>query len=317
MRIRNLTVSNARLTEGSYHTFTILKTVSFGADDSFFVMQDPNGYKVLMPACFYEKYGFAAGQKIFCRVDRINCNGRMFLEPMHPHYKEGETYTFEQLETGTQQSITGEMEYFVKVRDVLGYKWRVRVFSEKYINPEAKFLQCRLERIKKGKLFLSLHNDKPVMGGLHTGNIYPFTILEDKVNPRDNLAYWILEDHNGRKHLLRKKYYLHYSLKPGKEIRCRVEKFTSEGYFFLEPENPWYKEGQEYEFNISEIQRLHFSDGKMEDVLVLADPHGEDIKVFIPPAMVNELQGKQKVRCRIKRIRKSRIEPEITAILSP
>ncbi len=92
MAVKKINIPNARLTEGQWYTFRILKVVSLGEDEGWFVMQDPNGYKILLPKGFYEDYGFAPGQSVSCRVDKINCNGRMFLEPGHPHYKEGEVY---------------------------------------------------------------------------------------------------------------------------------------------------------------------------------------------------------------------------------
>ncbi len=311
MRIRNLTVSNSRLAEGSYHFFHILKSIELGENDSWFVMQDPLGYKVLMPAGFYEKYGFQPGQKVKCRVDRINCSGRMFLEPMHPHYTEGEVYSFQPAGEGKQKSITGDEEFFFRVKDLLGYEWKVRVNSREQIPDMQQQVRCRLNRIKKGKLHLSLENDVSQTGTLETGKSYDFLISDEKINPDDGLKYFILTAPDRSRHVLKKKYYLHYGLKKGQQIRCRVDKFTGEGYYFLEPENPWYKEGKTYAFKPLEIHKLNFSDGTIEDVLVLDDPHGEPIKQFIDSGEVEKLQNRDIVNCRVLRIRKSRIELEV------
>jgi len=310
MRIRNLKVSNSRLTEGKYYPFRILKTMELG-NESFFVMQDPMGYKVLMPAHFYPHYGFEPGQTIECRVDKINCNGRMFLEPLHPQYKEGKEYLFDVESSGVRINILDEPEYFITIRDVFGLKWPVKVYSEKYLTENSDTVKCRLERIKKGKLFLSLASDKPAHAGLETGKSYNFTIVNERINPRDKLSYFVLLDENNNKHLLTKKYYTHYGLKKGMQIKCRVDKFTSEGFFFLEPENPWYKQGEKYEFKILEIQKLHFSDGSVQDVLVLEDPYSDDIKTFIEPEQTELLSNQKTVRCKVDRIRKSRLELEI------
>lgn len=307
MRIRNLTVSNSRLTEGNYYPFKILKTMELGSD-SFFVMKDPLGYKILMPAHFYHHYGFESGQTIECRVDKINCNGRMFLEPVHPHYREGQIYEFEVLNSGVLINILDEQEYFIRVKDVCGLTWTVKVHSAKNIEENSSKISCRLERIKKGKLFLSLESDKPTHSGLITGKTYSFTIVGERINPGDKLSYFVLKDENGNKHLLKKKYYIHYGLKRGMIIDCTVDKFTSEGFFFLEPENPWYKQGESYEFKILEIQKLHFSDGNVQDVLVVDDPYSEPVKLFIEPGQMEILKKKKTVLCKIDRIRKSRLE---------
>jgi hypothetical protein len=308
MRIRDVNVSNSRLTEGSYHIFKILKVQHFSDEESYFVLQDPLGYKVLMPAGFYSRYGFVAGQEVQCRVDRINCNGRMFLEPMHPCYKEGESYEFEVLGVGTQTGITGDDEHYITVKDILGCNWKVRVFSREAIDESTAKITCKLEKIKKGKLFLSLDQDKTPEGGLVNGKVYLFLILDEKINPSDGQKYFILEHETGGKQLLKKNYYLHYGLKKGQEIRCRVNKFTSEGFHFLEPENPWYKAGNEYEFRILEIHKLHFSDGTVQDVLLLDDPHSEPVKVFVNSDQTDQLAKKEKVMCRVTGFRKSRLE---------
>jgi hypothetical protein len=310
MRIRNLTVSNSRLTEGEYYPFSIIKKMEMGKE-SYFVMQDPMGYKILMPASFYTLYGFEPGQTITCRVDKINCNGRMFLEPMHPFYKEGEVYEFKVTDKGFRINILDEPEYCITVNDVFDQEWTVKVNSEQAIEHATGKIRCRLERIKKGRLFLCHESDKSLHAGLVSGRSYPFTVIDERLNPQDNLAYFVLKDQQGNQHLLKKKYYTHYGLKKGLEIVCRVDKFTSDGYFFLEPENPWYKEGEVYEFKILELQKLNFSDGSLQNVLVLEDPYSEEIKVFIEPCQVEQLKESETVLCRINKIRKSRIEPGI------
>jgi len=307
MLIRNLTVSNSRLREGSYYSFKILKTMELGKD-SFFVMQDPLGYKILMPAHFYPHYGFLPGQIIKCRVDKINCNGRMFLEPLHPHYREGHVYEFDVLNSGVRINILDEQEFFITVKDVCRLKWPVKVYSEKFVKENSSKISCRLERIKKGKLFLTLESDKPIHVGLITGRTYIFTIVGERINPVDKLSYYVLKDENGNKHLLKKKYYVHYGLKMGMTINCSVDKFTSEGFFFLEPENPWYKKGEIYEYKILEIHKLHFSDGNIQDVLVVDDPYSEPVKLFIEPGQVDILKEQETVKCKVDRIRKSRLE---------
>lgn len=310
MRIRNLTVSNSRLTEGRHYPFRIVKSVNFG-QDAFFVMQDPLGYKVLMPRHFYTHYGFEDGQTIECRVDKINCNGRMFLEPVHPFYKEGEEYPFPIVDYGIRINILDEHETFVKVEDIFKQQWEVRLYKSADSIHESNTLNCILERIKKGRLFLTAANDTPRDGGLKIGETYNFIIVDERINRADNTACFVLKDKNGKKHILRKKYYAHYGLKKGMEIKCRVDKFTSEGFFFLEPENPWYKTGEIYEFKIREINKLHFSDGSIQDVLVVEDPYGEDVKIFIDSKKLEKLSGEEKVKCRLNRVRKSRLELEI------
>jgi hypothetical protein len=311
MRIRNIQVSNSKLTEGSYHHFKILKLSSL-SEQSWYVMQDPLGYKVLMPAGFYSGYHFKPGMEVLCRVDRINCNGRMFLEPMHPCYKEGESYEFGLVGIVSKTGLTEETEYFIQVKDLLGYEWEVRVFDKHLLQNLKDKVRCRLERLKKGRLYLTLCTDH-YPATLVSGQHYDFIITEEKVNSDNRLKYYILEDHNGQKQIINKKYYPHYGLKKGQKIRCRVDKFTSEGYYFLEPENPWYKIGEFYDFGILEFHQLIFSDGSVQNVLMIDDPHSEPVKIFVDEdaAVFGNLQ---KVKCHVLDFRKSR--PGLKVILN-
>jgi hypothetical protein len=313
MRIKNLQVPNSRLTEGSWHDFKILKEVFFNSnEESFFIMQDPLGYKVMMPADFYQQYGFKPGQMIRCRVDKINCNGRMFLEPQHPFYKEGNSYNFTLKGAGNWQNLTGETESFFYVEDVLGYKWKVRSFSSNDDYENKGIIKCHLERIKKGKLFLRKNDDNHPYKDLKKAEYYPFTIIGETINTEDNSRYLILEDEKKRKHVLKKKYFSHYRLKPKQIINCKINGFNEDGFLLLEPENPWYKEGEQYTFNTIEINKLHFSDGTVQNVLLLDDPHGEPIKVFINPNLLPVLENQSVVKTKLLNVRKSRLEVLIT-----
>ncbi len=311
MRIQKINIPNARLTEGHWYRFRILKIVSLGQDDDWFVMQDPNGYKILVPKKFYEDYGFSSGQTISCRVDKINCNGRMFLEPAHPHYKEGETYDFELESKGRRKNIINQDEYFFLVRDLFHNTWKVRTYDEAlWDNPPAG-IRCKVKRIKKGKLFLMISGEEVKHPELKPGRFYVFTIVDDMHNPDDGQRYYILKDASGSKHLLRKKYYHHYGFRKGQQVTCRVEKFASEGYYLLEPEHPCYKPGNIYSFAVDRVEELLFTDGFAQKVLVLTDCFGEEVKVFADEQTASYYLDKDQARVRVQRIRKSRLEVEL------
>jgi hypothetical protein len=312
MSIRSVNVSNSRLTEGHTFPFRILKEVELSPGDAYFVMQDPMGYKILMPAGFYRDYGFAPGQVIQCRVDKINCNGQMFLEPKHPHYNEGEVYDFPVVSAGQRSNLLDEPETFFKVRDVLGRQWEVRSPRKDLPEPLPKVIPCLLERIKKGRLFLRLKGEGYSTSTLRLGEWYAFSIEDERFNPDDRHSYFILSGPDGQKHLLKKKYYIHYGFHPGKNITCRVEKFSSEGYFILEPEHPCYVPGREYDFRIGRMEELVFSDGFRQKVLVLFDCFDEEVKVHVDDAMLPMLEGLRQVKALVLRIRKSRPELELS-----
>lgn len=316
MTIKKINIPNARLTEGQWYTFRVLKVVSLAEDEAWFVMEDPNGYKILLPKGFYEDYGFAPGQSVSCRVDKINCNGRMFLEPEHPHYKEGQIYDFALESKGHRKNIINQDERFFIVRDVFHHTWKVRTYDAAlWENPPVR-IPCKVKRIKKGKLFLVVAGEEVKHPDLQPGRLYVFTIADEMLNPDDGQRYYILEDASGNKHLLRKKYYHHYGFRKGQQITCRVDKFASEGYYLLEPEHPCYAPGNTYSFAVDRVEELVFTDGFAQKVLVLTDCFGEEVKVFVDEETAACYQDKGQARALVQRIRKSRLEVELMAALT-
>lgn len=311
MRITKINIPNARLTEGRWYNFRILKVVSLGQDEDWFVMQDPNGYKILLPKRFYADYGFKPGQSVSCRVDKINCNGRMFLEPEHPHYQEGETYDFKLDSKGHRKNIINQDEHFFMVMDVFHNTWKVRTYNTSLWENPPTYISCKVKRIKKGKLFLIVSGEEVKHPDLEPGMSYSFTIVDELHNPDDGQRYYILEDATGSKHLIRKKYYHHYGFRKGQQITCRVDKFASEGYYLLEPEHPCYKPGSIYSFQVDRVEELVFTDGFTQKVLVLTDCFGEEVKVFTDEKASKYYQDKDQARARVQRIRKSRLELEL------
>ncbi len=315
MRIRNLKVPNSRLVEGSYHTFEILKIIEPEPGNPQFVLKDPLGYKVLMHAIFYKNYGFSNGNKIVCRVDRVNCNGLMFLEPMHPIYKEGEVYFFEIIGKKTVTGFSGKSGFAFVVADALGNQWDIMVkpsFLDSFTIGDV--IRCYLERIKKGKFFLRPVLPDNLAGGLTIGEYQHFVIQGEYFEKSNKNHYWVLLGQDGEHYPVNKKYYTHYGLKTGQNILCRATGFTLDGYYFLEPENPWYQIGLEYEFKALEINRLEYLNGTQEYVLVLDDPFNEPFKMFIDQEDVERVRNQKMVRCLLQNIKKSRLETKLISL---
>ena len=87
--------SKILLTEGNWFPFRVHNLLQLQDNEWYYILEDINGLRHFISAEYYKKYGFKPGDEISCKIDKINCTGRMFLEPRHPHYNEGETYSFE------------------------------------------------------------------------------------------------------------------------------------------------------------------------------------------------------------------------------
>jgi len=146
---------NVILSEGEWFPFKIHKLVQLQDDAWYYVLQDINGLKHFMPAEDYENYGFANGEEITCKIDRINCTGRIFLEPKHPRYMEGEIYYFEVINNSNRDN-----ENVLKVKEILGNIVEVAVNSiMKFDINEQKMVRCIVKSIKKGRLILEIYPD--------------------------------------------------------------------------------------------------------------------------------------------------------------
>ncbi len=312
MDIQYVHIPNARLSEGVVYPFRILKTVSLGPNDDYFVLEDPNSYKILLPKIFYDGYGFETGQSIQCRVDKINCNGKIFLEPMHPAYREGAVYPFDFVCKDHLKNILDEETYYFIVRDVLKKEWKVRIHCKETWEQPPEQIQCLLVQIKKGKLFLKATEVKQNGTNLEVGKHYRFLISDERFDPVRKAAFYVLIDEYGNKHMLKKKHYVRYGLKKNNSIQCTVRQISADGYLILEPKHPCYDAGNNYQFPIDRLEEMVFTDGYKQKVLVLQDCFGAEIKVHLDNRTAQLLSSQRFIQAKVKAVVKGRPELEIS-----
>jgi len=84
------------------------------------------------------------------------------------------------------------------------------------------------------------------------GTWYSFSII-GKTNILEKGEHYILSHESGRKMLLNAEYYVKYNLTIGQTIQCRVDKVNCTGQVFLEPNHPYYTEGETYDFILLRI----------------------------------------------------------------
>ncbi len=138
------------LSEGDWFPFLVYNYIQLQDREYYFILQDINGLKHFLPAEFYKNYGFKIEDEVLCRIDRINCTGRIFLEPKHPNYNEGEKYFFE-----VYRLVENDSNKYVIVKDISGNCIEVPVYGNKIIDLiERKEVECIVKNIKKGELIL-------------------------------------------------------------------------------------------------------------------------------------------------------------------
>jgi hypothetical protein len=143
---------NVISSEGEWFPFKIHNLVQLQDDAWYFVLQDINGMKHFMAAENYKSYGFVVGDHILCKIKKLNCTGRVFLEPKHPVYKEGEIYYFDII----SYSNSGNESVMV-VRENSGNRVEVVVNGTKKVDiNDEKRVRCNVKSITKGRLILEI-----------------------------------------------------------------------------------------------------------------------------------------------------------------
>lgn len=140
-------------TENKVYQFTLLKKINWEENDYFVIRSEWNS-KHMLPVRYYHRYGFSFGDKLQCRVDKVNCNGRIFFEPLHPFYIEGQSYRFQII---VPQIINGKPRwYYFQLKDQWGNISDKIPASGDNISRLSDNITCLLTKIKKGRLFLEM-----------------------------------------------------------------------------------------------------------------------------------------------------------------
>lgn len=267
------------LKEGQVANYLVLaiKRIEDEGED-FFVLKHPEAGKFLLPYKPYNQYGIQIGSTIRCRIDKISCSGKIYLEPAHPYYREGDYYDFKIKSLSQVLLPTGETVDAVIVEDC--YANSIEVFSVSNIT--GKYLNCRVDYIRKGKVSLSaLEASKMRLNSLEEGKSYRFTIV-GKIEHEKGF-YYVVEAPEKSRHVINCQHYLKYGLAVGQEFDGVVSKLSKRGNYLIEPKHPFYELGKEYSFVVTEIVSFQREeDYKMVSKVIVLDKIGEKASIDWP-----------------------------------
>jgi len=291
--------------EGETHQFKIVGFTEIpGTEESFFILENNFGGKHLLESINYTQYNLEIGKNVNCRIDKINCSGKIYLEPDNPFYNVGEVYDFEFLEIIDQINSVGEKENAVLVKDIFGIKIACSIPSNLIYDNDKSTVKCKVTRIKKGKLFLTIPDLDESTNNLQIGNKYCFTVVEIK-SIEDKTDYYILKDEFGKYYSLQKSMYEHYEFKTDQKVECIVTKYNTDGNLKVEPVHPHYIIGKSYSFNFIEIIKEKDALGNEEKVIIVKDIYGIETKVrSSKDSIPNPIP--EKIYCKVDGIRKGK-----------
>jgi hypothetical protein len=142
-----------KLIEGKYYQFKVLKTVNLPDEGDFYMLRHQSGRRLLLPVEPYKNYCIDEDDTIECKVDKINCTGKVFLEPKHPVYLEGKIYDFIVKSTSINDD---ELSQTISVHDVffneINIDWPKNTQKPKV----AESIKLCVEQVKKGIPILSI-----------------------------------------------------------------------------------------------------------------------------------------------------------------
>jgi len=143
------------LEQGQFYLFKLYKKVESSDGVSYYVLIDPFGNKHLAPAEHYLTYNLKIGSSYLCKIDKINCLGRIFIEPPHPFYKENKIYLFEFFKRIKEKHKSGNTYiYYIFLGE---NKYQAFLNTPNYNLP--KYLKSGLhsflvKKISKGKVYI-------------------------------------------------------------------------------------------------------------------------------------------------------------------
>jgi len=144
------------LQEGNIFKFKVEKLIAL-PDGEYFILLAEYNQKYLLPAKYYSEYNIKIGQEIICTIDRVNCNGKVFLEPKHPLYSVGDKDVFSIL--GYEERIKHKTKEKYQILNVIGVKTNCAIIIENLNDlqySQNENVLCEVVKIKKGELQLKV-----------------------------------------------------------------------------------------------------------------------------------------------------------------
>ena len=263
---------------GESYLFKVYKKVEIG-DDTFFMLLDPNGKKYLLPAVNYPNYNLIVGSKINCKIDKINCTGKMYIEPEHPIYRASNIETFEFVNEFSFVNEFAESERRFTVIDAFNKELIVPVVTDIEKPLSGEKIELFISRITKGKpvLFLASEFQKKLFNKKGERSLYKI----DGLTTINHKVYFRLTDENGNFYFLRQKFYSDRKYKVDDNIYCTLINDPIPGIYCLEPDYPEYIKGEIYSFEFLRYDKHFFRDGRLEEVVIVTDKFMKECTLFV------------------------------------
>lgn len=280
---------------------TLKKHIEITETEHYWVAETADGQRFLIDYFQYAHYGFGVGQNIQVRVDKINCSGKVFIEPDHPVYERERIYMF------PIDAVLSQSDNYISliVRDVFDNKIPVQ-YHASGADDFPKEIELLVIGLRKGLPVLLdplLKEQTP----FKENEIYSFLVV-DKIK-MDQEEYFQLEDEFHRIHLLPARFYEKYPIEIGKPLECYIVSIEQNAELKLEPLHPVFHLGHELDLNF--VGEYHGDEyiGQRHKLFLLRDDEGNDF--FMSVRFMEGREIPKRLRCRIEKMKKGQplVEP--------
>jgi hypothetical protein len=281
--------------EGEEYNFNVLRIVEIPEEGTFYLLHHLSGRRLLLPYETYKKYSIEIGSYLECRIDKVNCTGKVFLEPKHPIYRDGYKYNFRIIKDNTFE--VG----FIVVMDCLNNEIKVEIPKNvELVNKQD--VELTVARVKKGVPILYFQNKNQNRHKKLIGKSLPFKVVTITKNNYGEEVY-IIYNESVPQVELKVKHYRSYGLSIGQLIEATMLGIKEDGSLKVEPKNPFYEIGKEYEFGIAAFEK---SELNSNPIIIVEDNMGSRIGIPLTIDQFNAINNKTRLLCRVKSFRKGK-----------
>jgi hypothetical protein len=287
------------LKEGLTYPFIVIKDSVLPDGMEVWILQDISGQKILLEKKNYRQYPIHAGETIPCRVDRINCSGKIYLEPPHPVYTDEGVYEFDIVKK-VENRGSGIVAV---VRDIFGNELNVDISASTAAKISNNKVELKVKMLKKGiPLVVDTELDKRAV--FIEKQEYVF-LLEGLQELKDGVSFYVLRDSHENKHFIHAEWYQGFDIRVGQQLVCEVVKIIGGGKPVLEPVHPFYQRGKTYQMAFVSEETLPSSRDEFRNVIVISDHRGD--KFYILKKHFTGKKIPRIVTCRVEKYRKGKI----------
>ncbi len=292
------------LIEGKNYDFKIIKEVSIDKEE-YYILETPLKTRMLLPKKPYLLYDFQLNTTINCKVDKISCSGKIYIEPQHPFYKTGEVYPFMVEKVELINNLYNSKTKVIILQDKLQNIITIPAWTS--FNSNINELNLRVLRIKKAKLF-ALPISFPY-GYIHKNRRKLTLKIIDAFSIINEDSYYLLEDQDLYWHLLPTKYLGNDIYDIGYKVIAYTNQHPTNNYYYLEPEHPIFKKNTIEEFHILQISTIKDEDNQFQWRVLLKDRIGMEHEIYLSKSVITK--NSKTVKLKVGLIRKGKLSLSI------